>query len=267
MQYLSSAQNPLIKELCKLQSSRRERTERGLFVLEGLRVSQEAADSGVAIETLFVTQRALEHSPEAVEIIGQKAGARYRISPELARKIADSSTPQGIFCLCRRLDNHLTADKIRKDGHYLAAYSLQDPGNLGTIIRSCEAFGADGLILSSDCPDIYSPKVLRSAMGGIFRLPIYLTDHIDQTVAQLQGKGVPVYGAALTRDARPIGTADFSGGCCVMVGNEGSGLPREMIDRCDGSLIIPMGPHTESLNASVAASIFLWEMFRARERI
>ena len=262
MQILSSAQNPQIKELVRLQTSRRERRERGLFVLEGARISMEAADSGVVIEKFFFSPKGAQRYPQVVAHLTEVAGEIYQISDQLAQKIGDSVNPQGIFCLCRCLDNLFTADKIKGDGHYLAVYGLQDPGNLGTIIRSCDAFGADGLILSEDCPDLYSPKVLRSSMGGFFRLPVYLTADMGRTVGILREGGIPVYAAALSPDSSSVLQTDLSGGACVMIGNEGSGLPQEMIDCCSGSLIIPMTPQAESLNAAVAASVILWEMFR-----
>jgi len=146
MQQLTSLQNPNIKALQKLQSSKKERTEQGLFVAEGVRLAGEAATSGLVIEKLFCTSKALERYPEELLLLEQKAKESWLITEEIAKKIGDSVSPQGVFCLVRTLDNTATAVKIGNTGRLLLANHLQDPGNLGTIIRSCEAFGADGLI-------------------------------------------------------------------------------------------------------------------------
>ena len=140
--------------------------------------------------------------------------------------------------------------------------SLQDPGNLGTIIRSCEAFGIDRLFLTSDCPDLYSPKVLRATMGGVFRLPITVADNLPDLFERFRREKVPVYAAALQEGAKDITRLPLNQGGAVVIGNEGKGLPPEVVALCDSAVIIPMAGRAESLNASVAASIVAWEMAR-----
>lgn len=262
MERITSRENPQIKQLVKLIGQKKERTRTGLFVAEGARIAADAVESGLLVKELFLTPEARERYPREAALLLERAEKSYEIPQELAQKISDTSTPQGVFCVLPMLDNHFQADTIWGAGHYLALCSLQDPGNLGTIIRSCEAFGIDRLFLTADCPDLYSPKVLRATMGGVFRLPITVVDNPEELIALLRGAKVPVYAAALCEGARPVTDIPLQAGGAVVIGNEGKGLPREVIDRCDGAVIIPMAGRAESLNASVAASIIAWEMSR-----
>lgn len=261
---ITSAQNPQIKQLQKLQTSRRQRQETGLFVAEGVKLTEEAMAHGLAMHVFYYTLRAQEKYPDAIRQLSQYAAETVLLSDELGERIGQSTAPQGVYALCAMLDNGADLAKIKKNGRYLLANGLQDPGNIGTIIRSCGAFGVDGLILSEDCPDIYSPKVLRAAMGGVFHLPILRTEDMPGLIRSLQGDGMRIYAAALTEDAQPIETLNLGDGCGVLIGNEGNGLPAELAELCDCRGIIPIAPGTESLNAAIAASIFLYEMSRGR---
>lgn len=158
------------------------------------------------------------------------------------------------------LDNRMQTVKIGKDGRYILLSSMQDPGNIGTILRTAAAFGLDGVFLSSDCPDLYSPKVLRATMGGIFKIPLEVSDDLTEVIDRLQEAGIRVCAAALDGQAVPLQQAGLGNGCAVVIGNEGNGLPGHLIERCGQAVMIPMRPDSESLNAAMAAGIFLWEM-------
>lgn len=145
---------------------------------------------------------------------------------------------------------------------FLALDHLQDPGNLGTIIRTADAFGADGILLSEGCADCYSPKVLRSTMGSVFRLPIWTVPDLAQTLKELHQAGFSTFGAALDETAICLGNFSFPQKSVAVVGNEGNGISRPVLDACQQTLYIPMKGETESLNAGVAASLILWEMCR-----
>ena len=121
-------------------------------------------------------------------------------------------------------------------------------------------FGLDGVFLSSDCPDLYSPKVLRATMGGIFKIPLEVSDDLTEVIDRLQETGIRVCAAALDGQAVPLQQAGLGNGCAVVIGNEGNGLPGHLIERCGQAVMIPMRPDSESLNAAMAAGIFLWEM-------
>lgn len=259
---ITSRDNPQVRLFVSLAARKKERDRTGLFAAEGLRLCLDAADSGVAMPALLLTPEAAERYPET-ERLRKHAARTLLISLALARRIADTNSTQGVFAVCEKLDNGQCAVKIRSGGFYLLADSLQDPGNLGTILRTAEAMGIDGVFLSG-CPDPYAPKMLRGAMGGIFRLPVAVRDNLTVEIAQLRKAGVPVYAAALTENTIPAGQADFSGGGAVLVGNEGNGLPAELIAACTAGIKIPMAEGANSLNAAMAAGILMWEMRRAK---
>ena len=260
MDILTSRENPTVKNLCKLLASKKARREQGLFVTEGIKLCLEAFRSGVLVKQIFYTPESLEKYPEEMKYLLCQSPHATPISAGVAQKISTASTPQGVFCLCNLLDNQKTLAKINSNGKYLALCSLQDPGNMGTVIRSAEAFGIDGLIVTGDCPDIYSPKVLRSTMGSAFRLPIAVTDDLQNLTVRMRAAGVSVYGAALSEDSVPLTGLHFDGGVLVLIGNEGNGLSAKEQALCDQKVIIPMKGRAESLNAAVAAAVFLWEM-------
>ncbi len=255
---LTSKENNEIKRLTCLLSSRKEREKTGLFVVEGLRIAMDAARAGTGVETAFFSESALARHPAECEGIARLAQRSFLLSDQLAARIGDTKTPQGVFAVCPRPQ----ADPAAFDGSgkYIMLSSLQDPGNVGTVIRTACTLGLSGVILSADCPDAYSPKVLRSTMGGVFEVPIWVTPDLPAAMQQLRQGGCLVAAAALTPDARPISAQAMQGVGCVVIGNEGNGLTREMIDACDRCIILPMARAGQSLNAGVAASIFMWEL-------
>lgn len=254
---ITSKENKHIKNCVKLVSSKKYRKETGLFVAEGLRLCEDALKSGQRAVQAFLTPETAQ-KPQAMEIVAQAQEA-FLISPEVAAKISDTQTPQGIFCVFKILDNHSLVDTM-KGKRFVVLSSLQDPGNLGTIIRTSEAFAMDAIIMSADCPDIYSPKVLRATMGGVFRIPIITVENISGAIEYLRQEQVSVYAAALSKESVPITKVDLGGRTAVVIGNEGNGLSAEVISCCTKSVIIPMAGNAESLNAAIAASIAIWEM-------
>lgn len=228
---LSSKENNEIKRLACLLTSKKEREKTGLFVVEGLRIAQEAVQSGLVVETAFFTETMLEKHPGEYHEIANAAQTSYLLEERLAARIGDTKTPQGVFCICRKPQPDLSV--FDGSGKYIMLSSLQDPGNVGTVIRTACTLGLSGVILSSDCPDVYSPKVLRSTMGGVFTIPLWITDDLPAAMQRLRGGGCLVAAAALTEDAQPISAQNMKGVGCVAIGNEGNGLTREIIDACD----------------------------------
>ena len=253
----ASKENKQIKHCAKLISSRKYRREEGLFVAEGQRLCEDAVRSGLQPLQCFVVESMLEKCAPILE----RSEQVFLISEELAAKISDTQTPQGVFCVFEALDNGRSLDTMKWQ-RVLLLSSLQDPGNIGTIIRSAEAFGIDGLILSADCPDLTSPKVLRSTMGGVFRLPIKVVENMEEEIAALRQQGFAVYATALSEKSIPMTELDLSGKVAAVIGNEGNGLTQQVIDACTAATIIPMAGKAESLNAAIAASIVIWEMCR-----
>ena len=257
---LSSKENAEIKRLTCLLSSRKEREKTGLFVVEGLRIAIDASEAGAGVESAFFSESSMLRHPQECERIANRAERVFVLADSLADRIGDTKTPQGVFCICRRPQADLSF--FDGSGTDIMLSSLQDPGNVGTVIRTACALGLSGVILSADCPDVYSPKVLRSTMGGVFSIPLWITNDLPAAMERLRQGGCLVAAAALTDDARPISQESMNGVGCVVIGNEGNGLTRQIINCCDRCIILPMAMPGQSLNAGVAASIFMWELTR-----
>lgn len=258
---VTSKDNPQVKLLRGLLQSKKAREEAGSFAVEGARLAADAAGSGVRIRTLLLTEAAADsqYAQTALAV----AERVVWLEEHLAARLGDTRTPQGIFAVCQTLDKGRSAVTIKNGGQYLLLSSVRDPGNLGSALRSAEAFGVDGVLVSPDCADLYSPKVIRASMGGLFRLSVEEAD-LGEAIARLRKASTPVYGAALTDRAVPVGDVDFGEGGAVVIGNEGAGIPEEILAACDGEIIIPMTGGAESLSAPIAAAILLWEMQRSR---
>lgn len=259
MEWVTSKDNRWVKECRRLLTQRKARKETGLFVAEGARLCQEAARCGLVIPRLLVTQSALDRYPALLAPVREAAQEVLGISEELAAGLGDTKTPQGVFALCQMPVQPPLS--FIPQGRYLLLESIQDPVNLGTIIRTADAFGATALVLSPDVTDCYGPRVLRGAMGSVFRIPIFYTA-LDKTLETLHSMDMPVYAATLEQGSVPVQRLRqlHPGGIAVAVGNEGAGLQPQTVARCGRTVHIPMGGDTESLNAAVAASIILWEV-------
>lgn len=258
---ITSRENKLIKHMVKLSQSRRYRHDSGEFVTEGDKLSWEAAAGLGGPVQLLLTEQALEKGGKMVETLLERCETAALITGEISHKLSTTEAPQGVFCLWKMPKQERNLKEISA-GKYLILSGLQDPGNVGTIIRSGEAFGLEGIILSADCPDLYSPKLLRSTMGGIFRLPLYISEDLTQDIPMLKDKGFAVYGAALHSNSQDITKVDLTGNVAVVIGNEGNGIPEPVLSCCTCPIIIRMKGNAESLNAGVAASIAAWEMVR-----
>lgn len=252
---ITSRENGVVKLCRRLRSGGKARREEGLFLAEGARLCREALSAGLSVPTLLATPEALEKNPW-LEELGR--GELLLISQGVAKAISDTQSPQGVFCLCALPEERELS--LRPEGRYLLLDRLQDPGNLGTIIRGAEAFGIAALVLGPGCPDCFSPKVLRSTMGSLFRQPVFRTGDLPGTIRRMAGEGFPVYAAMLDPQARTVRELPERGGLGVVIGNEGSGVSRPAAEACAGAVYIPMAPAIESLNAAAAASVLMWEM-------
>ncbi len=261
MDKLTSKNNERIKLAAALSASAGVRRETGLFVLEGARLCADAAQSGVKIETLFVTRHALSRFSDNIFEIIPRADTVFEINEELLSKISDTKTPQGVFCVCKMLDKIADIDTIKSDGKYLALEEVSDPKNFGAAARTAEALGLSGLIISGGC-DVYNPKAQRAAMGSLLRLPILQTDNLPALFGALKEKGMKTLAAVLSDDAEDLTTVDFSGGAVCAVGSEGSGLKPETAAAAGKRIRIPMKGKAESLNAAAASAVIMWEMMR-----
>ncbi len=259
---ITSVENPVVKLAAKLAASKKERTQQGLFVIEGLRLCLDALQSGVLCRYVFLTADTYARHYNSLKPALSSYTKVYEVSDSVFAKMSDTKTPQGVLCVCELVDHRRAVADIDTSGYYIGLERIQDPGNLGTIIRTAEAVGLSGIVLGEDCCDIYSPKVIRATMGGVFRLPVFVGDDTAAVCKKLGEMGIATYAAVPDYNACPVTQAGFLPGCIVFIGNEGQGLSTELIRACNTRLTIPMAGRAESLNAAMAAGIIMWEMVR-----
>jgi TrmH family RNA methyltransferase len=251
MNEITSRKNPLVVHMKKLGADSAYRREQGEFLCDGEKLFHEALDYGAEITAVLYSGRAPDGNlPDAL---------LHKVDKSLLDAVSPLKTPQSIVFSCR-----IPKPSARNDRQGLTVIleGLQDPGNVGTIIRTAAAFGIRQVLLAGGCADPYNPKTVRATMGAVFRQPVAETD-LDGIKA-LKEQGLRLYGAALgpgSRDIRELSPGDAA----VAIGSEGRGLSEELLALCDGKIIIPMTPDSESLNAAVAAAIVMWEA--AKERL
>lgn len=253
MDVITSRENPRIKRACALRDSEKQRAAAGLFFAEGPKLCLELARGCRAAE-LYATAPALAHTP-ALAGLGP---AVVEITQPVAEKLAGTRSTQGVFALFETPATD-PAPLLATARRILALEAVQDPGNVGTLLRSAAAFGFDAVLLGPGCAAPFSPKVLRASMGAAGRLPLGVCADLPAALGALRGRGVACLAAALYK-ARPldaVGT-QFPGGVCVVIGSEGQGLSDAAIAACSAAVRIPMTDRVESLNAGVAGSILLW---------
>jgi len=253
---ITSRQNPLIVKLSGLLD-RKRRDKAGIFLLEGRKLFLEAIASGVNLEYVIVTEKYYEQYKSELLNYNIKV-----VSESVYDKISPEKAPEGIICAALYLDNlqkFTTIYNIDKNEKAFIAAGIQNPGNLGAIIRTCRAFGYDVLILDNSCADIYNIKTVRAAMGALFGQRIEICSDLTGTVDALSKAGKKVYSAALNRNAEKLPNLKIDSDTIFMVGNEGHGLSDELIEASFGSVFIPISENSESLNASLAAAILMYK--------
>ena len=261
MEYISSKENKKIKYIKKLLSSSSFRREEGFFAVEGLRLCEDALRSSVFIAFACFSEDFAQKNPGFVEKTKGFEIECFLIKNSIFCAISDTKTPQGVLFVIKRLDKTPDFDKIKDNGKILALEGIQDPVNLGTVLRTAEAFGAEAVVLSENCCDVYSPKVTRGSMGAIFRLSIIIVPDLPDFIGKFNVFGQS-FAAVLDSGSKSLPDCDLSGPALAVIGNEGSGLTEKTIAACSEKLYIPMRGEAESLNAAVAASIILWEMVK-----
>ncbi|MEE1219239.1 MAG: RNA methyltransferase [Ruminococcus sp.] len=259
MLIVTSKDNVNIKNTIKLKKSAKYRRESSAFIAEGVRVCMDAFLSNATIDIFFSTENARDKYSEEFNKLSNAANKTIIVNPSVFSLISDTQTPQGFLCVIKILDKNCEFDTIKNNSKFLGLDNVQDPNNLGTILRTAEAFGINGVVLSEDCCDIYSPKVVRGSMGAVFRLPFLRTTSICDFIDS--HNDLKTF-AAVIDNAQKLTEVDFSGSCMAVIGNEGNGLKPETIAKCNQRITIPMNGKAESLNASVAASIIMWEMVK-----
>ena len=244
-QRITSRKNSLLQQVKKLLSSRKAREEAGLFVSDGTKLLEEAVKYFDGLDTVILSDGVEAQMPDHVKVI--------RVPGDVMESISPMQSPQGALFLCRLPEKE---EFLPKPGMLLLD-GIQDPGNLGTILRTADALQIP-VVLMEGCADPYSHKVVRSSMGAVFRTPV-----VQSTWAEVQAgckaAGIPVAVTALSDRAVDLRTADVAR-MAVVIGSEGQGVRKEILEAADAELIIPMNPHCESLNAAVAATVVMWQM-------
>lgn len=261
---ITSKDNPKIKEFRKLCTSRKYRLQSQRFALEGARLVCDALKSDVELLTLLVTDSGMRRLGDDFDRLAMKARETLLISDPLAEAMAETESPQGVFAICAGRLFLPGLPKAAPNGALLLC-ALQDPGNVGTILRSADAFGLSCVIMTADCPDPAAPKVQRASMGAALRVPIYCADDAAAAINALRQCGIAVYAAALSSESLSVDAVSLDN-AAVAIGNEGAGLPLSVQEACTGRVILPMNEQSESLNAAMAATVFAWELSSCARR-
>ena len=260
MEIITSRKNENVRMVRELLRDINYRREIGFFAVEGDHLCSELADcvDNVRYAVYFLyTEKAAKKYPETVKKVLGKANFSAVITEELAEYISDTKSPQGLFIATETfwLDIPENARRI------VVLDNVQDPGNVGTIIRAAEAFGVDGVLLFRNCADEFSPKTLRASMGSAFRMPIHSVYYVEEDLKKLL-EGFTVYGAMLDDTAKRLGDVKFPEKTAIVIGSEVSGISPEIAEICGEKLYIPING-AESLNAAMAAAIIMWELGRS----
>lgn len=299
MKFISSSNNSLIKEVKSLKT-KKNRQSKELFFVEGVRIIEEALMSSAHIKSIFISTETtdVENDIRDRNYARDGKGLRieeyikkikndriaailstadyhgceiYAIPESLFKDISDTETPQGILAIIK-MNEYSLNDVIGKSskcgiginkGNIVILDEIQDPGNMGTIIRTADAAGFSGIITSKGCVDPYNPKVLRSTMGSIFHIPIFLCNNLTETLAKIKTNGIRIYAAHL-EGSKNYYEVDMTQNTAVIIGNEANGISSESISMADEFIKIPMPGRVESLNASVAAGILMYEPIRQK---
>lgn len=254
---ISSTANVKVKNIVHLKKNARARREQNCFLVEGPRMFFEVPLS--RLREVYLTEEFEQKYEDRL------VGYSYeKISENVCRHLSDTKTPQGVIAVVDREEMTLDA-LLKKEAHpcFLLLENIQDPGNLGTMFRTGEGAGITGIIMNKETVDPYSPKVIRSTMGAIFRLPFYVAENFQETVRQLKTSGVTVCAAHL--DGEVFYDCDYRQSCAFLIGNEGNGLTAETAALADRKILIPMKGKVESLNAAVASTVLMYEVLRQRE--
>ena len=269
---IESISNPQIKKIMKLNKNAKYRRQEQAFVAEGWKTVGEALARGV-VTTLYVSERFMDTwQDELREVEGEvwskvahnidSTHVEY-VASKLFIQLSDTITPQGIIALVKMPHYDRQALLNTENGCLLCLEDVQDPGNLGTILRAGEAAGVTGVIMSHDCVDIYNPKVIRSTMGSVYRMPFVYVEHLPETLEVLAEAGIHSYAAHL-KGKNSYDQEDYTKGTAFLIGNEGNGLRDEVADVAECYIKIPMCGEVESLNAAVASSVLMFEAARQR---
>lgn len=284
---VTSRQNKAVVLVSKLDE-KKYRDAEGMFRFDGIKLFSEACFCGLENQLVFIKESSADKIIARLYELGiEDLEAHTKrciyINDEIFNKISSEKSPEGIICASNYIDKFHKIIKINKRGIFydgenepqiyrgeklIMLESIRDPGNLGTIIRGAYALGIDRILLSGDCADIYNSKTVRAAMGSLFRMKIdrlHRDCALSDAINALRSSGRRVFATALDKNALPFENVDLRSDDVVVIGNEGHGISPESINACDRSVYIPMTEGAESLNAAMAATVFIWELGKCKQ--
>ncbi len=260
---ITSSKNQLIKDIKSLYK-KKDRWNSQLFIIEGIKIIEEAFYNNVDLQHVIYTEKLLSTVEGKIffELIKYNENI-IQIPESLFKEISDTENPQGIIGIAKFNMNKLDDVYNIKNPSLLFLDGVQDPGNMGTIIRTCDAFNLDGIILGKGSVDPYNPKVVRATMGSIFRVPLYISDDSLETLSELSNHKITILATSLEGSV-PVYDIDYKEGFVLVIGNESKGVALDILNKSDRLVKIPMPGFAESLNAGVAASIIMYEAMKSR---
>ena len=255
---ITSNSNAQVKRLLQLQKKSKARNEEQVFLVEGLRMFLEVPTERV--QKVYISETLYNKKKQDLDL--EKFSVEI-LSDSVFSYVSDTKTPQGILCIVEQQKYNIEELLNIKNPHFMVLDNLQDPGNLGTIVRTAEGAGVDAVFLSKESVDIYNPKTIRSTMGSIYRMPVVYVEDLLELLNTFRKKGIKSYAAHL-EGKNSYDKEDYKGGTAILIGNEGNGPRDEVADSADVWVQIPMQGKVESLNAAIAASILMFEVYRQR---
>ena len=255
---ITSTSNAQVKYLLQLQKKSKARNEEKVFLVEGIRMFVEVPAERV--EKVYVSETFYNKKKEEIDFSNYKMEI---LSDTVFQYVSDTKTPQGILCVVKQKEYDVKKLLEAKNPHFMVLDNLQDPGNLGTIVRTAEGAGVDAVFMSKDTVDIYNPKVIRSTMGSIYRMPVVYVEDLIALLEAFKAKGIKSYAAHL-EGKNSYDQESYNEGTAILIGNEGNGLREEVSNAADVWVKIPMLGQVESLNAAIAASVMMFEVARQR---
>lgn len=267
---ITSANNQQLKQVAALLKKAKERRDKRAFVVEGPKMVMEAPTEW--LKAVYVSEF-FEKNPENQELLSiltekcKSAQAGFEIvADSVFKSVSDTQTPQGIMAVAAMPDYHMEQLLKGDKTHLLILESIQDPGNLGTMVRTGEGAGITGIIMNKTTVDLFNPKTIRSTMGSIYRVPFMVTEDLSGTMKDLKCKGISLYAAHL-KGQHAYDEEDYTKACGFLIGNEGNGLSNEIADLADTYIKIPMEGQVESLNAAISATLLMYEANRQRRKL
>ncbi len=256
---ITSSSNKQVKNVMHLMTKASARREQKLFVVEGIKMFLETPDGD--IERVYVSESCFNENRELAEKI--KSHSYEVVKDSVFKEMSGTVTPQGVMALVRQRAYNIedilkNTENLHKKRVFVVLEGLQDPGNMGTILRTAEGAGVTAVIMDKNTVDIYNPKVIRSTMGSVFRVPFVISSNLSETIEVMQKNGIIVYAAHLQGKIYHD-EANFKESSAILIGNEGNGLSDEISAKADRRIKIPMCGQVESLNAAVAAAILMYE--------